>query len=140
MARGGGDLPSFSPVFKEQHPLGEGSPCHPRLLPAEPPSATRTREHPEVCQTTLCHLHDRKHDNEQQTWVGPRGRPGDRPSPCRRPLTAQGNHGLAASLPDPPAPSPVPLVPGRRPSTVRSPTRRREQRPQPLSATRSLQN
>lgn len=71
-----------SPVSAEQHQVGEGSSCHPRLLlaerPAGPPTPAKTQHRPKVLSD---HPVSDNYDNEQQTWVGPKGGLEIHPSP-----------------------------------------------------------
>lgn len=124
MARGGRDLPGCPVLPLRSTRWGRGAPADPCTGPRAQPGPRNILKsvRPPSAQTPVCHGQDHRFNNERQTWRGPRGRRGDRPSPCRgRPPTTPGNQARATSVSPtrPPALSQHPA--GRRPSTVRSP-------------------
>lgn len=137
-----------SPPLRGSTRWGRGAPATPGSSPLRALQGPQIQPGPKnilkACQTILCHLYDHTYDSEHQTWVGPGERPGNRPSPLRRTLTALGNQGLSPQSAQPCLQHPQYQASDPwtrlRPSTVRSPHLRGGSKDptQPLSPKRSL--
>lgn len=101
MARGGRDLPGCPVLPLRSTRWGSGAPADPCTGPRAQPGPRNILKSvtPPSAQTPVCHGQDHRFNNARQTWRGPRGRRGDRPSACRgRPPTAPGNQARATSV------------------------------------------